>query len=156
VSEKDYARLDKKDDGRVLCCRPRCSGVLAEVDEWRTTLRFPVGSTNAGTGIWRLARHAREGVKRGYRASYARPFERLDCGCMVGVIRDHEISSGDLPARAVCPRCGSESTLDASRLQLSPAPPIAGLGPVVAESGGYVHVGLGGPGSTWQRHRCGR
>jgi hypothetical protein len=147
-----YARLDKKDDCRVLCGRPRCSGQLAWIGEPRTTIRFESGWTCEGTGVWRQSRHAREAVKRGFKPSFARGSQKLECGCVVGRYRDWEISSGSLPINARCPRCSAENTLDVGRLGLVPAARFSGDMTTIGESAGIVWVGSHHSGV--QHHRC--
>jgi hypothetical protein len=132
MSDK-LARLAKKNDLRALCWRPRCSGLLAEIDPARFCLLFAEGTTSEGSGVHRLARHARDRIRRGKTPEYARPSQKLNDGCVVGRIRGHAISSASLPIKAACPRCGGESVLDAKTLRLTPPPPP--LGPPISGGG---------------------
>ncbi len=121
----EHARTSKRNPDRVVCPRPECGTLLAEVRSHEVegkTLRlliFPKHWKQWG-GRWQLSRRRVSKEERGYRPPTRRR-ENLDLQVYHGIDklpvdegRDYWASS--IPTRAVCPSCGQEYILDPAEL----------------------------------------
>lgn len=131
-----YARLDKGGKGeRVLCGVPICRGIIArtvffpelrehddgakETVRTRTVLFGPGWLPRERDGVWDLTTHARKRGPDGSLAERQRVTPARDdfWGPARPDIVEHFPRS--LPVDAVCPECGTRSTLDQEHLGLA-------------------------------------
>lgn len=131
------ARLDSKNDQRVLCGVRRCGQQIAQVEDYPDVgmreLAFSPGWKDY-QGIWRLTTHASKQIKRGYSPMH----RRLDMSvaAILGLGQDPTRPYGHarrglrlvhqpshLPATVACPKCGFVQTLDPETLRVEPRLP---------------------------------
>ncbi len=121
----EHARTSKRNPERVVCPRPECGTLLAEVRPYEVegkTLRlltFPK-HWRLGGGRWQLSRRRVSKEERGYRPP-RRTRENLDLQLYHGVDalltpEGRDLWAFSTPTKAVCPSCGREYILDPAEL----------------------------------------